>query len=87
MIKNGRKVLKPEDVGHVIAKALTVARPEPRYTAVKGKLSIGVEIFDPLSASNIGSGALLVLIGAFLTRAGPFERVGDRPCRGRTSDV
>jgi len=34
-----------------------------------------------------GSGALLVLIGAFLTRAGPFERAGDRPCRGRTSDV
>jgi len=38
-------------------------------------------------ARNSGSGALLVLIGGFLTRAGPSERVGDRPCRGRTSDV
>jgi len=44
--------------------------------------------FIPACAGNaFGSGALLVLIGGFLTRAGPFERVGDRPCRGRTSDV
>jgi NAD(P)-dependent dehydrogenase (short-subunit alcohol dehydrogenase family) len=37
MIENGRKALTTEQVGEVIAKALTVSRPCTRYTIAKGK--------------------------------------------------
>ena len=37
MIKNGRQGLEPEEVGEVIATALTVHRPKTRYTVVKGE--------------------------------------------------
>lgn len=36
-ITNGRKSLAPEQVGEVIATALTVARPRTRYAVVQGK--------------------------------------------------
>ena len=39
MVKNGRKGLTPEQVGEVIATALTVARPRTRYEAVKGRFA------------------------------------------------
>ncbi len=38
MIENGRRGLEPEQVGEVIARALTVRRPKTRYAAVKGHL-------------------------------------------------
>ena len=37
MIRNGRKGLAPEQVGEVIATALTVPRPRTRYAVLKGK--------------------------------------------------
>jgi short-subunit dehydrogenase len=37
MIKGGRKGLAPEQVGEIIATALTVRNPKTRYDAVKGK--------------------------------------------------
>ena len=37
MIKNGRKGLAPEQVGEVIATALSVAKPRTRYAVVKGR--------------------------------------------------
>ncbi len=37
MIKTGRKGLTPDQVGAVIATALSVAKPRTRYTVVKGK--------------------------------------------------
>jgi NAD(P)-dependent dehydrogenase (short-subunit alcohol dehydrogenase family) len=37
MIKNGRKGLAPEQVGEVIATALTISSPRTRYAVVKGK--------------------------------------------------
>ncbi len=39
MIDNGRKGLTPEQVGEVIATALTTAKPKTRYEAVKGKFA------------------------------------------------
>ncbi len=39
MIRNGRQGLTPEEVGEVILKALTAARPRVRYTAVKGEFT------------------------------------------------
>ena len=39
MIANGRRGLTPEDVGEVIVKALTAAKPKVRYPAVKGELA------------------------------------------------
>ena len=36
MIENGRKGLEPEQVGEVIATALTAKQPKTRYPAVKG---------------------------------------------------
>ena len=38
MVDNGRKGLTPEQVGEVIATALTTPRPKTRYEAVKGRL-------------------------------------------------
>ncbi len=38
MIKTGRKGLAPEQVGKVIATALTTRRPKTRYAVVQGKL-------------------------------------------------
>jgi len=38
MVKGGRNGMAPEQVGALIAKALTVARPRTRYAAVKGAL-------------------------------------------------
>ena len=38
MIENGRKGLTPEQVGEVIATALTSNRPRTRYEAVKDRL-------------------------------------------------
>ena len=37
MVENGRKGLTPEQVGEVIATALTTARPKTRYEVVKGR--------------------------------------------------
>ena len=37
MIKTGRKGLAPEQVGEVIATALTVSKPKARYAVVQGK--------------------------------------------------
>ena len=37
MIKTGRQGLTPDQVGEVIATALSVAKPRTRYTVVKGK--------------------------------------------------
>jgi NAD(P)-dependent dehydrogenase (short-subunit alcohol dehydrogenase family) len=37
MITGGRKGLAPEEIGMVIARALTVAHPHTRYAVVKGK--------------------------------------------------
>ena len=39
MVENGRKGLTPEQVGQVIATALTTAKPKTRYEAVKGKFA------------------------------------------------
>ena len=39
MIENGRKGLTPEQVGKVIATALTTQRPKTRYEAVKGRFA------------------------------------------------
>lgn len=38
MIENGRKGLAPEQIGEVVKTALTVAKPQPRYAPVPGKL-------------------------------------------------
>ena len=38
MVENGRKGLTPEQVGAVIATALTSRRPRTRYEAVKGRM-------------------------------------------------
>ena len=37
MIREGRRGLEPQDVGKVVVRALTVARPKTRYPVVKGK--------------------------------------------------
>jgi NAD(P)-dependent dehydrogenase (short-subunit alcohol dehydrogenase family) len=37
MIKGGRNGMEAEEVGEIIANALTVAQPKTRYAAVKGK--------------------------------------------------
>ncbi len=37
MVKNGRQGLEPEQVGKVIATALTVARPKTRYAVVRNE--------------------------------------------------
>lgn len=39
MVKGGRNGLEPEQVGTIIAKALTAANPRTRYSAVKGELA------------------------------------------------
>ncbi len=39
MVENGRKGLTPEQVGEVIATALTTSRPKIRYEAVKGRFA------------------------------------------------
>ena len=39
MVENGRKGLTPEQVGKVIATALTTPKPKTRYEAVKGKFA------------------------------------------------
>ena len=39
MVENGRKGLTPEQVGEVIATALTAPRLKTRYEAVKGKFA------------------------------------------------
>ncbi len=37
MIQGGRSGMEPEEVGAIIAKALTIPHPKTRYAAVKGK--------------------------------------------------
>jgi NAD(P)-dependent dehydrogenase (short-subunit alcohol dehydrogenase family) len=37
MVNGGRNGMRPEDVGMIIAKALTVPRPKTRYAAVRGE--------------------------------------------------
>lgn len=37
MIREGRRGLEPQDVGKVVLRALTAARPKTRYPVVKGK--------------------------------------------------
>lgn len=37
MIREGRRGLEPQDVGKVVVRALTAARPKTRYPVVKGK--------------------------------------------------
>ena len=37
MVNNGRRELMPEQVGEVIATALTTAKPKTRYEVVKGR--------------------------------------------------
>ena len=39
MVENGRKGLTPEQVGEVIATALTTANPKTRYEVVKGRFA------------------------------------------------
>ncbi len=39
MVKNGREGLTPEQVGEVIATALTTAKPKTRYEVVKGRFA------------------------------------------------
>ncbi len=39
MVENGRQGLAPEQVGKVIATALTAAKPKARYEAVKGRFA------------------------------------------------
>ena len=39
LVENGRKGLTPEQVGEVIATALTTPRPKTRYEAIKGRFA------------------------------------------------